>query len=224
MGKPDVLVTVGPGDAAAYTKPWEAGSEGLRRASPRSVAAHWAALLQDYFSLFVLRQRPLKVLAITPRGKVLGDLYATAQRQAAGAGVPMGIVMPPQPPPSPRACARWRSSSPTKPARAAATVEGLWEGTMDEGGVLAQAPGPPAGRRVPPRGHAQLHRGEREDGLAPPRESAYDKGTLRFRADIAGSPGLFSGSVATESITGTVQRGSGARAASSGSFSLKYVE
>jgi hypothetical protein len=222
VGKPDVLVTVGPGDAAAYTKPWEAGSKKLRRASPRSVAAHWTALVQDYFSLFVLRQRPLKVLALTPRGKVLGDLYATAQRQAPGGGVPMGIVLPLSPTLA-RSLREMALIVPDEPARAAVTVEGLWEGTMDEGGVM---------RRLQVRLRAD---GSRLAGTlsstvgsvkmdAPLREVAYDKGTLRFRADIAGSPGLFSGSVATDSISGTVQRGSGAKAASSGSFSLKYVE
>jgi IPT/TIG domain len=222
VGKPDVLVAVGPGDAAAYTKPWEAGSKKPRRASPRSVAAHWTALMQDYFSLFVLRQRPLKVLALTPRGRVLGDLYATAQRQAPGVGVPMGLVVPLTPTLA-RSLREMALLVPDEPTRAAVTVEGLWEGTMDDGGVV---------RRLQVRLRAD---GSRLAGTlsstagsvkmeAPLREVAYDKGTLRFRADISGSPRLFSGSVAPDSISGSIQRDSGAKGASGGSFSLTFVE
>ncbi len=222
VGKPDPLVVVAPGDAAAYTKPWEAGSKKPRRASPRSVAAYWTALLQDYFSLFVLRQRPLKVIALTPRGKVLSDLYSTAQRQAPGAGVPVGIVLPLTTTLA-KALREMTLLVPDEPARAMVTVEGLWEGTMDEGGVV---------RSLQVRLQAE---GARLSGTlsstagsvkvdSPLRELGYDKGTLRFRADIAGSPRLFSGNVQTDTITGTIQRGSGGKAAPSGSFSLKYVE
>jgi FHA domain/IPT/TIG domain len=222
VGKPEVLVTVGSGDAAAYTKPWEAGSKKLRRASPRSVAAHWTALLQDYFSLFVLRQRPLHVLTLTPRGKVLGDLYATAQRQAEGAGVPVGIVLPLTTSLA-KSLREMALLVPDAPASAVVTVEGLWAGTMDEGGVVRdiqvrlQTQGSRlAGTLSSTAGSVTLD--------SPLREVAYDKGALRFRADIAGAPCLFSGSVETDSIRGTVQRGSGAKAASRGSFSLKFVE
>src|SRR5262249_40213233 len=135
VGKPDVLVTVGPGDAAAYTKPWEAGSRKPRRASPRSVAAHWTALLQDYFGMFVQRQRPLKVLALTPRGKVLGDLYADAQRQAPGTGIPMGLVIPTSTSLS-KSLRDMALLVPDEPARASVTVQGLWQGTMDESGAV----------------------------------------------------------------------------------------
>jgi hypothetical protein len=222
VGKPDVLAAVGPGDAAAYTKPWEAGSKKPRRATPRSVAAHWTALVQDYFSLFVQRQRPLKVLALTPRGKVLSDLYADAQRQAPGAGVPVGLVLPT----STSLAKSLRDVSllvPDEPARASVTVQGLWQGTMDEGGavrsleVRLSADGNKlSGTLSSTAGSVKLD--------SPLREVAYDKGTLRFRADIAGSPALFAGSVATDAISGTVQRGTGGKAAPSGSFSLKFVE
>ncbi len=222
VGQPTILAAVGSLDAAAYTKPWEAGSKKVRRASPRSVAAHWTALLQDYFGLFVLRQRPLRVLALTPRGKVLSDLYATAQRQAEGEGVPVGVVLPL----TTTLAKSLRDMAllvPDEPARAAATVEGLWQGTMDEGGVV---------RDLQVRLQTQ---GSRLAGTlsstagsvtvdSPLRDVAYEKGTLRFRADVAGSSRVFSGSVETDTIRGTIQRGSGAKSASSGSFSLKYVE
>jgi hypothetical protein len=220
-GKPDVLVAVGPADAAAYTKAWD-GSKKPRRASPRSVAAHWTALLQDYWSLFVQRQRPLKVLALTPRGKVLGDLYADAQRQAPGAGVPVGLVLPTSTMLS-KSLRDMALLVPDEPARAAVTVQGLWQGTMDEGGavrnleVRLSADGNKlSGTLSSTAGSVKLD--------SPLREVAYDKGTLRFRADIAGSPRLFAGSVATDAISGTVQRSTGGKASPSGSFSLKFVE
>ena len=162
------------------------------------------------------------MLALTPRGKILGDLYATAQRQAAGAGVPVGIVLPLTTTLS-RSLREMALLVPDEPARAGVTVEGLWEGQMDEEGavrslqVRLRADGRNlAGTLASSAGTLKVE--------SPLREVAYDKGTLRFRADISGSPRLFSGSVETDSIRGTIQRGSGAKASSSGSFSLKYVE
>jgi hypothetical protein len=112
---------------------------------------------------------------------------------------------------------------PDEPARAAVTVEGLWEGTMDEGGVVRslqvrlQAEGPRlSGTLSSTAGSVKVD--------SPLRDLGYDKGTLRFRADIAGSPRLFSGSVQTDTITGTIQRGAGGKGTPSGSFSLKYIE
>jgi hypothetical protein len=186
------------------------------------VAAQWTALLQDYFSLFVQRQRPVRVLALTPRGKVLSDLYADAQRRSPGAGVPVDIVIPT----STSLAKGLRDMAllvPEEAARASVAVEGLWEGTMDEGGAvrtlqvrLTAAGTKLAGTLSSTAGSVKLD--------SPLRDVAYDKGTLRFRADIAGATRLFSGSVATDAITGTVQRDAAGKASPSGSFSLKYVE
>jgi hypothetical protein len=112
---------------------------------------------------------------------------------------------------------------PDEPVRAAVTVEGLWEGAMDESGVV---------RRIQVRLRAE---GSKLSGTlsstagtvkveSPLRGVAYDKGTLRFSADISGSPRLFSGAVQTDTISGTIERGAGGKATPTGSFSLKYIE
>ncbi len=71
-------------DAEAYSKNWETGRGAGRRVAPAAVARHWAALLQDYFGLFLYRQRPLRLAAISPRGKVFTEIYGEANRQRAG--------------------------------------------------------------------------------------------------------------------------------------------
>ncbi len=170
----------------------------------------------------MLRQRPLKVLASTPRGKVLSDLYSTGLRQAGGAGVPVGILLP-LPTGLAKDLREMALLVPDEPARATATVEGLWEGTMNESGqeraiqVRLRAEGQKlSGTLRSTAGEIQME--------APLRDVAYDKGTLRFRVDVAGSPCLFSGSVQTDSISGTVQRTTAGKAAPPGTFSLKYLE
>jgi hypothetical protein len=103
------------------------------------------------------------------------------------------------------------------------TVAGLWTGTMDEGGVardiqvrLKSEGSRLSGTLTSTAGTVTLD--------SPLRDVAFEKGTLRFKADVTGSPRQFSGTVATDTIQGTIQRSSGAKAAQSGSFSLKYVE
>ncbi len=122
-------------DAAAYDRPWE-GAKARRGSSPRIVAQHWAALVQDYFSLFVFRQRPLKTLELSPRGKVLTDVFAEALRTAGpGNGVPTRGVIPP----SSSLSKGLRELALLLPAegqtRAGAALEGLWEGTMAQGSL-----------------------------------------------------------------------------------------
>jgi len=221
VGKAEILVAATPEDAAAYAKSWEPGGKGVKRTSPRAVSVYWAALLQDYFSLFVQHQRPLKVIALTPRGKVLSELYANGQRQSGGAGIPVGLVLPLTTTLG-KSLREMALAVPDEPARAAVTVEGLWEGSMDEGGVTRaiqvrlRADGQKlAGSLSSTAGSVKME--------SPLREVVFDKGTLRFKTDIAGSPKLFSGTVQADKIAGSIQRGS-ADKAESGTFSLKYVE
>ena len=48
-----------------------------------------------YAALFIQRQRPLRMVELSPRGKVLLDLFAEADRRSgAAAGVPMSLVRP----------------------------------------------------------------------------------------------------------------------------------
>ena len=60
VGEVSPFLVPTPEDAAAYSRDWETGRGAGRRLSPAAVARHWAALLQDYFGLFLYRQRPLQ--------------------------------------------------------------------------------------------------------------------------------------------------------------------
>jgi hypothetical protein len=221
VGKPETLLAATAEDAAAYAKPWDAGAKGGKRTSPRSLSVYWSALLQDYFGLFVQHQRPVKVLALTPRGKVLSELYANGQRQSSGAGVPVSLVLPLTTTMA-RSMRELALAVPDEPARAAVTVEGLWEGSMDDAGVTRaiqvrlRADGAKlAGSLSSTAGSVNME--------SPLREVVFDKGTLRFKTDISGAPRMFSGTVQTDTIAGSIQRGPTDKAPS-GTFSLKYVE
>ncbi len=133
VGHPDLLLAVTPDDLAAY----EIFDPTLRtrRVSQRSVAAFWSALLQDQIALFVTRERPSRVVEISPRGRALMQIYSEALRRAgAGAGVPVGVVNP-----LPSNLGRdLRDMALVLPnegqSSAAAAIEGRWIGTMWEEG------------------------------------------------------------------------------------------
>lgn len=223
VGSPAPLLTATPEDAAAYDKPWDPAAKGARRTGPRSVATYWAALLQDYFSLFVLRERPLRVLELSPRGKTLADVYSEALRQAgAGTGVPSRVVLPV----TPTLARSLRDMALILPAegqgRAAAAVEGRWVGTMEEGGVRRQIQVRLKFEGSKLTGTLAARAGAVEMNT-PLRDLVYDKGSLRFVVDLSGSPRVFAGGLERETITGDIQRPSGDKTPI-GHFSLKYVE
>ncbi len=224
VGQPVPLLIAGASDAAAYDKPWDPSQKGSGHASPRSLATYWTALLQDYFTLFVRGQRPLRVIELSPRGKALTEIYSAALREVGpGAGVPSRIVQP-------LGVSLAKSLRdlalllPTEgQARATAALEGHWAGTMEEGG------GGPREIRIRFRLDGPRFAGSLSAGaggiemVTPLREILYEKGSLRFLVDVLGSPRLFSGSLQGDTITGTIQRGP-ADKPSGGRFSLKYVE
>lgn len=218
-----LLVAAMPEDAAAYDKPWDPSVKGARRATPRSLAAYWTVLLQDYFALFVLRQRPLRVLELSPRGKILTEIYSEALRLAgSGAGIPTRVVLPP----SAGMAKSLRDLALFLPvegqARTAAALEGRWAGTMEEAGatreiqVRLRFEGPRlAGTFGAKAGGIEMN--------TPVRDIVYEKGALRFVVDVSGSSRMFSGTVAADAIAGTIQRTTGDKAAT-GRFTLKYVD
>lgn len=223
VGKPAPLLTATAAEAAAYSRAWESPGKGGRRVSARGVATQWAALLQDYFSLFVLKERPLKVIELTPRGKVLSDIYADGLRQAGpGGGVPTRIVRPLSTT-MVKALREMALVIPDQPARAAVAVEGRWAGTLEEGGpgdrafeVRLRSEGAKlAGALTTKAGSLEMR--------APLRDVVYDKGTLRFVVDLAGSPRQFTGVMKADTIEGTISKTTGDKAAV-GRFTLKYAE
>lgn len=221
-GSPDLLVKTLPEDAAAYDG-WDPATKG-KRASPRTVAVFWTALLQDEITLFLRHERPVHVLELSPRGKAFLEIYAEALRRAGpGAGVPIGVVNPL----GASLAKNLRDMALILPAEgqavSAAGVEGRWEGTMEESGAGEKA----IQVRLRLEGK-QLAGGltTRSGGLGvelPLREIVYDKGALRFVLLVGGSPRHFAGTVVGDTVTGTIHLGANVKDAV-GRFSLKYVE
>jgi hypothetical protein len=218
----EVIVTATAADAAGYSRGPDAAMKG-QRATPRSLAAFWAALLQDQFALFVQHQRPSRVLEMSPRGKVLVDLYAEAERRVGSAnGVPAVLVDPPAPGQA-RAFREMALMLPAGPSSAAAAVTGRWEGMMEETG---------SGERAI-KVRLRLDGGRLDGSLVTqagaiamevPLESvSYNKGVLSFVLTSGGSPRSFRGTLQGSTITGTIHRSASDKEAV-GRFSLRYAE
>jgi hypothetical protein len=209
-----------PADAEAYSKNWETGRGAGRRVTPAAVARHWAALLQDYFGLFLYRQRPLRLAAISPRGKVFTEIYGEASRRASGGtNVPTGIVLPtPQSMASGLRLAALVVSGET--SRAAVAVEGRWNGSMEDPDLgkrafvvqMRQEGGRLAGTLTTWRGSIELR--------SPLREIAFDRGQLGFTVDLQGTAYRFRGTLENNTVAGTIERGGKAAVP----FTLQFVE
>jgi hypothetical protein len=221
-GEVNVLLVATAEDAAAYSRRWGAGGRAARSVSPHAVATHWAAILQDYFGLFLYRQRPLKVLSVSPHGAVLSEIYAEATRRAPeGQGVPVSAVLPTT---SNMAAALRQMALVVSgdSARASVAVVGRWEGTIedpDTGSRPFQVRLRAAGSRL--AGSVTTWRGPLEL-TSPLREVSFERGTVRFVADLQGAPHQFTGTLQSDTVTGTVERRGSGRAAVP--FSLKFVE
>ena len=216
-GSPRLLVATTTEDAAAYSR--EPSARG-QRASPRALAEFWAALLQDHLTLFVQRQRPLRVVELSPRGKVLLDLFSEAERRSgAGAGVSTRLVRPL----TPGLARSFRDMAlvlPSGPSAAAAAVAGRWEGTMQE--AAAATRGITIELRLDgTRLTGSLTTRSRAVAVAIPlTELRYEKGRLAFATAIGGATQQWSGAVKGAAIEGTIREGT----KDVGGFSLRYSE
>jgi hypothetical protein len=220
VGEPGPFLVATPEDAAAYAKPWQTDARSGPRLSPRNVARHWAAILQDYVDLFLYRHRPLEVLALSPRGEVFKGIYGESARRAPdGSGVATSIVYP-----TPGRMANELRAAALVPsggsARREVAVEGRWSGTLEapetgayrfetrfqrEGSGLA--------------GSITAWRGEIE-ARSPLRNIGYRGRTLHFTADLQGNALEFEGELDDARISGTVRR----QGRSPATFSMKYEE
>ena len=220
QGKDAPIVTVRAEDAAAYELPFEPGVR-AKRPSVRGLAAYWAALLQDYFTLFVQKQRPLAVLALSPRGRVLMEIYSAALRVPGATGVPLSVLRPL----TPTTAKALRDLALVLPAekesRVTVAVEGLWTGTMEEaigGPKPIQVRFEQAGGKL----GGSLSTSAGKIGMKTPlRDVSFLKNEVRFAVDLSGSTRIFTGTVQGGNLTGTITRGSDKAA---GRFTLKYVE
>ncbi|HVO11802.1 MAG TPA: IPT/TIG domain-containing protein [Vicinamibacteria bacterium] len=205
VGTPAPLLCATPPDLAAYSKPWD-GGRAVRRVSPAALGRHWAALLQDYLGLFLFRQRPLQLLAVSPRGSVFGDIYREANRSTPGeTTVPSRLVAPP--PPGWAAALRQAALVVTEEsAHSAAVVEGNWQGQIDDPDQgprsfrvqLRSETGHLAGTLTTSAGSLEVR--------APLREVEFAGGSLRFTADLQGAACRFRGTLEGDRLAGTIER------------------
>jgi hypothetical protein len=221
QGRPEAIVTATAADVGAYAPPV---APAAARVSPRALATYWLAVLQDMQALFVDRQRPVRVVQNSPRGKVLLDLYAEGERVGGvGAGVPTRLVDP-----LPFAVARgFREMALTVPAggpvSAAAAVTGLWRGTMEEDGVGTR----PMQLRVQMAGvrlsGAITSRSGKVGMEIPVLDLAYDKGVLSFRTTSGAAARRYRATLEGATLAGTIHSAD-ARDAVLGRFTLRYTE
>ena len=206
-----------PEDAAAYSKNWETGRGEGRRIAPPVLARHWAALLQDYFSLFLYRQRPLKLSELSSRGKVFTEIYGEANRRNSTGPVPTSIVQSSTTATGLRQAALVVSS---EAGRAAVAVEGRWSGSMEDPDLgkrlftvqLRSDKGKLAGTLTTRRGAIELR--------SPLREIGFDAGNVRFTADLQGTAFHFKGTLENNTVTGNIERTGKAPVP----FTLQFVE
>jgi hypothetical protein len=219
-GEVDPFLVATPEDAAAYSRPWETGSRSGRRVSPRAVAQHWAAVLKDYFGLFLYRERPLQLLALTPRGKVFMDIYSEARRRSSGGrGIPTSLVYPTS---ETRATALSQATLVVSGGtpREEVAVDGTWQGNINDPSTgnrrfqvsLELESGSLTGEVKTWRGSIEVRR--------PLREISFSRGTLRFTADLQGTPHRFEGVLEGETISGAAER----EGRSPAPFTLEYAE
>jgi IPT/TIG domain len=206
-----------PEDAAAYSKNWESGRGEGRRIAPPALARHWAALLQDYFSLFLYRQRPLKLSEISPHGKVFTEIYGEANRRNSTGPVPTSVVQAASVSTALRQAALVVSG---EAGRAAVAVEGRWDGTMEDPDLgkrlftvqLRNDKGKLAGSLTTWRGSVELR--------SPLREIGFDQGNVRFTAALQGTAFRFKGTLENNTVTGNIERTGRAPVP----FTLQFVE
>lgn len=223
QGAPDLLLTAYPEDLTAYAAAVPAAKTSLPP-SLTTLANLWLALLEDHLSLFERKERPLKLLALSPQGKTVTDLVS-ALGWRPGEAVSRGAVD--ALPESMRN--RWRELAFTLPAEGQATatgaatalVEGNWEGTLeDETGAKAIT------LRLERVGKGLAGSlASKSQGLSlvvKLQDVAYSAGLLTFMAPVAGSPRTFTGKIEGAVLTGTVHRGP-ASSPPAGKFSLRFT-
>jgi hypothetical protein len=168
------------------------------------VAEHWAALLNDYLSIFVKNEKPFRVLGLSPRGRSLVDLRGVL-------GTRSGIVSERVAALAPELLTRLREAAlspggiePGKTAGAAAAVEGQWDGESQE-----------QDKGVKPITLQLRVQGERLEGTMTNRSATiamkvalrdvtFENGVLRFLVPAGTASRTFIGTLAGATITGTV--------------------
>jgi hypothetical protein len=199
-GAPDLVAIVAAEDVAAYGAPAESKAVGP---TPAAVAEHWAALLNDYLSIFVKNEKPFRLLALSPHGRSLVDLRGVLGSRNGIASERVASL-------SPELLTRLREAALSPggveagKAGAGAALEGQWDGETQE-----------QDKGVKPITVHLRVQGTRLEGTLTNRSLAlamevalrdvsFDKGVLRFLVPAGASSRTFIGTLAGPSITGTV--------------------
>jgi hypothetical protein len=209
-GRP--LTRVDAQDAEAY-------APGL---SPRALADHWAALLDDHLVLFVRRDRPMRMTGRSPLGRAMTDLQVALLRTR-GAAIPSDA---PERVPAALAARLTRmalevplsSSAPT--SASSTTFEGEWQGELRD-----EALGGPQriSLAVRPAG-AGLAGTLRMEGAAgsveqPAQGLVVQGDRVSFRAGLRGAARQFIGTRSGSTLSGTVRSADGTK--DEGRFELR---
>lgn len=216
-----VVVTATPDDVEGYALPWDPGAKPAR-STPRVIAGYWAALLQDYATLFAQGQRPSRTAELSPRGKVLVDLYAEAQRRGVTGGVPVATIYEL----SAAGLKNVRDMALLLPTgggtSAGVAVAGRWEGMMADKDaqrsieVQLRVDGGRLGGSLTTKTGTIAVR-------TPLQQVTYDKGLLKFVMASGGGARQFRGTLDGGTLSGSIFNDSAGKDAV-GRFSLRYVE
>ena len=173
----------------------------------------------------LLRPVPLPAAAaaaspISPRGKVLTEIYGEANRRAPGGNnVPGSVVLP-----TPRAwrpgCGWWRSWSRATPAARRWRSRAAGTGRSRTRTSASALPGAHAPGGRPARGDAHhLARLDRAQGRRCA-TSASSAASVSFTVDLQGTAFRFRGTLENNTVTGTIERAGKPPAR----FTLQFVE
>ena len=217
-GGTELLVQTTPDDSAAYAAP---PGTSFRVGAPSlpALADHWAALLNDCLAVFVQNEKPMRLLALSPRGRALLELRS-ALGWRAGSGIPTERIatLPPDLYQKVRDASLFVAGA--GEGAPAAAVEGTWEGQMED------AAGPraivvrlsAAGTGLSGRLTSQTSALSMEVAL---RDVSFKGNVLRFTLPAGAGTRIFVGTVAGSTLAGTLHATANGPAV--GSFRLKNV-
>ena len=218
-GRPEALWKATADDAAGYEA---APGVSVRnpRPAPAALAAHWAALLSDYAALFVQGQRPVRMLAASPRGRAFVDLQSELGWRPGATVTPgrAGAL-------SPDLLGRLKEMAFGLGKESAATVGAALEGTWE--GELADADGSrkPITVKIRQAGGklaGTLLTGGRVSLELPLQTVSTQASAVTFSVRSGAAVRFFVGRLDASGITGEVHTGTAA-GPPAGTFTLKYA-
>jgi hypothetical protein len=207
-----------PDDSSAYAAPpgtnVHAGVPSLQ-----ALADHWAALLNDCVAVFVQNEKPMRLMALSSRGRALLELRS-ALGWRAGSGIPTEKVGSLSADLLQRVHEASLVVGGAGQGSPAAAVEGTWEGQMEDSAgpraivVKLRAEGAALTGRLTNQTSAL----SAEVAL---RDISFKGNVLRFTLPAGAASRVFVGNVAGSTVTGTLH--ASANGPSVGSFTLRNV-